>query len=179
MAGMSKSHDHPAKEPDAPGALALCWAMLRRLLALLATPGADKSIPNLIAELERAVCLHIFREALALDPSLASIDPSGLRLFWRNGRLDVDYADPAPALSRADAFRGSAFRAELREALGRLIALRRIPALHALRGARRFNRCAQIVISCERRRHVRRRRSGTHTRSRAPKRAHPLSLVPP
>jgi hypothetical protein len=171
-----RAEAHHQGETSAPSALALCWAMLRLLIVLLATPGADKSIPGLIAELERAVCRAIFREALALDPGLGGVDPSCLRLVWRNGHLDVDYDDHA---SRTDTFRSPAFRAELREAMRRLSALRRIPVLHALQGARRFNRRAQIVISCERRRHTRRRRTSTHIRSRAPTHAHPLALIPP
>jgi hypothetical protein len=171
-----KTGPHQHKEPAAPGALALCWAMLRRLLTLLVTPGADTSIAGLMAELERAVCLHIFREALALDPTLSRFNPGQLRLVWRNSRLHIDYADDARPERR---FSRAAALAHINLILAQLRALRRIPVLHALRGSHRFNRRAQIVISCERRRHTRRRRSSTHQRSRAPTRAHPLALIPP
>jgi hypothetical protein len=172
---MTSDH-HPAKEPAAPSALALCWAMLRRLLAFLVTPGADKSIAGLMAELEREICRAIFNEALAIDPNLSRFNAAQLTLVWRNGRLDIDYTDDAQ-LTRS--FDRAAALAHINPILAQLRTLRRIPVLHALRGARRFNRRAQIVIFRERRRHARRRRSSTHQRSRAPSRAHPLALVPP
>jgi hypothetical protein len=171
-----RTEPHQQKEPAAPSALALGWAMLRRLLVLLVTPGADKSIRSLIAELEREVCRAIFREALAIDPALSRFNADQLKLVWRDGRLDIDFAEaarPAPRFNRAAAL------AHIRPILAQLCALRRIPIIHALRGANRFNRRGQIVISCERRRHARRRRSSTHQRIRAPSRAHPLALVPP
>jgi hypothetical protein len=151
--------------------------MLRRLLALLVAPGADASSAGLMAELERAVCLHMFREALALDPTLSRFNPDQLRLVWRNGRLDIDY-DDAPA-TRSLGFNRAATLAHIQPILAQLRALRRIPVLHALRGSNRFNRRAQIVITCERRCTCRRRRTATHQRSRAPTRAHPLALIPP
>jgi hypothetical protein len=169
------SDQHPTKEPAS--ALALCWAMLRRLMTLLVTPGADKSVAGLMAELERAVCLHIFREALALNPSLAAFDPNHLKLIWRNGRLDIDFDDALE--TRTHSFNRAAALAHIQPILAQLRALRRIPVLHAFRGSTRFNRRAQIVIACERRRNTRRRRSSTYTRSRAPSRTHPLALIPP
>jgi hypothetical protein len=172
---MTSDH-HPAQEPAAPSALALCWAMLRRLLALLVTPGADTSIAGLMAELDREVCRAIFNEALAIDPSLARFNPDQLKLTWRNGRLDIDYDAASADTPR---FNRAATLAHINPILAQLRALRRIPVLHALRGSNRFNRRAQIVISCERRRHQRRHRSSTHQRSRAPSRAHPLALIPP
>jgi hypothetical protein len=161
------------------GLFAACWALLARLAALLATAESGRAAEALFGQLERLVLRAVVAGARKHNPAL-DIDPASLRIVWRDGRMEIVDASPAASgLSRREFFRGKAWRTELAERLRGLRALRRLPVLHALRGANRFNRRAQIVILCEQRRHHRRRRTSTFKRARSPARVHPLALVPP
>jgi hypothetical protein len=92
-----------ASAGKAPGLIALLWVMMKRMAVLMVTPGSNKSIKGLWAEIEHALTDMLFEQLKHIDASFLGLDPADfdIALIWtKSGHLDFDIQPKPHAIAK-------------------------------------------------------------------------------